>query len=327
MLIKAGSIPKTSSGKIQRHACRERFSQRHAGSRRAMASLGCRRQCDQTAPTQLPPAIGRRSRHAGTGRRQRPSRRFCRHRRTAADSGDAAAAWRRPISEATVRNRAGPRSANRQGTGRRSDARHQHPRSGARFAGADGNRRRAGRNLRRAVSRRGSAADRNLPRGGRGGRSAIWAKRPRRRTARPAGDEIPPEHYRFDQFPEYQALQAEHAVGARLRAGQSLFPRCTNASPTTRREIDGREADQLRQLQLPGHVGRSDGCHGRRKAAIDRYGTSVSASRLVSGEKPIHRDLERAIAGFLGTQDAHRLRRRTCDQRNDDRPSCSAPAT
>jgi 8-amino-7-oxononanoate synthase len=40
------------------------------------------------------------------------------------------------------------------------------------------------------------------------------------------------------------------------------------------------------------------------KAAIDRYGTSVSASRLVSGEKLIHRELERAIADFLSVEDA-----------------------
>lgn len=39
------------------------------------------------------------------------------------------------------------------------------------------------------------------------------------------------------------------------------------------------------------------------KAAIDRYGTSVSASRLVSGERPIHRELERAIAEFTRTED------------------------
>jgi 8-amino-7-oxononanoate synthase len=39
------------------------------------------------------------------------------------------------------------------------------------------------------------------------------------------------------------------------------------------------------------------------KAAIDRYGTSVSASRPVSGERPVHRDLERALARVHGTQD------------------------
>jgi 8-amino-7-oxononanoate synthase len=40
------------------------------------------------------------------------------------------------------------------------------------------------------------------------------------------------------------------------------------------------------------------------KAAIDRFGTSVSASRLVSGEKTIHQELEREIARTIGTEDA-----------------------
>src|ERR1700680_1864639 len=39
------------------------------------------------------------------------------------------------------------------------------------------------------------------------------------------------------------------------------------------------------------------------KAAIDRYGTSVSASRPVSGERPIHRELERALARIHGAED------------------------
>jgi 7-keto-8-aminopelargonate synthetase-like enzyme len=39
-------------------------------------------------------------------------------------------------------------------------------------------------------------------------------------------------------------------------------------------------------------------------AAIDTYGTSCSASRLVAGERPIHRKLERAIADHYGQQDA-----------------------
>jgi 8-amino-7-oxononanoate synthase len=40
------------------------------------------------------------------------------------------------------------------------------------------------------------------------------------------------------------------------------------------------------------------------KAAIDRYGTSVSASRPVSGERPIHRRLERALARIHGADDS-----------------------
>lgn len=38
------------------------------------------------------------------------------------------------------------------------------------------------------------------------------------------------------------------------------------------------------------------------KDAIDTYGTSVSASRLASGERPIHRELERELADFLGVE-------------------------
>ena len=40
------------------------------------------------------------------------------------------------------------------------------------------------------------------------------------------------------------------------------------------------------------------------KAAIDRYGTSVSASRPVSGERPVHRELEEALAHIHGTEDS-----------------------
>jgi 8-amino-7-oxononanoate synthase len=40
------------------------------------------------------------------------------------------------------------------------------------------------------------------------------------------------------------------------------------------------------------------------KRAIDKYGTSVSASRLASGERPLHRELEAAISRLLGTGDS-----------------------
>jgi 8-amino-7-oxononanoate synthase len=39
------------------------------------------------------------------------------------------------------------------------------------------------------------------------------------------------------------------------------------------------------------------------KAAIDRYGTTVSASRPVSGERAIHRELEHALARLHGCED------------------------
>lgn len=38
--------------------------------------------------------------------------------------------------------------------------------------------------------------------------------------------------------------------------------------------------------------------------AIEQYGTSASASRLASGQRPVHAELEQEIASFLGVEDA-----------------------
>ncbi len=43
--------------------------------------------------------------------------------------------------------------------------------------------------------------------------------------------------------------------------------------------------------------------NGAAKAAIERYGTSVSASRLVSGERPIHAELEAELAAIYQAED------------------------
>ncbi len=40
------------------------------------------------------------------------------------------------------------------------------------------------------------------------------------------------------------------------------------------------------------------------RAAIERFGTSVSASRIVAGERPLHRELETALADFYGVESA-----------------------
>ncbi|TLF81358.1 aminotransferase class I/II-fold pyridoxal phosphate-dependent enzyme [Nocardia cyriacigeorgica] len=41
--------------------------------------------------------------------------------------------------------------------------------------------------------------------------------------------------------------------------------------------------------------------------AVARYGSSCSASRVLSGEKPVHRELEAELAALLGTEDAMAL--------------------
>jgi 7-keto-8-aminopelargonate synthetase-like enzyme len=51
---------------------------------------------------------------------------------------------------------------------------------------------------------------------------------------------------------------------------------------------------------MSGHPAVSDAV----SEAVRRWGSSCSASRLLAGDKPIHRDLERELANFLGTDDA-----------------------
>ena len=66
--------------------------------------------------------------------------------------------------------------------------------------------------------------------------------------------------------------------------------------------IDGRSLVNFASYNYIGLNGHPDIVRAAR-AAIDRYGTSVSASRPVSGERPVHRDLERALARVHGTED------------------------
>jgi 8-amino-7-oxononanoate synthase len=66
--------------------------------------------------------------------------------------------------------------------------------------------------------------------------------------------------------------------------------------------IDGRSLVNFASYNYIGLNGHPDIVRAAR-AAIDRYGTSVSASRPVSGERPVHRDLEHALARVHGTED------------------------
>jgi 8-amino-7-oxononanoate synthase len=70
-----------------------------------------------------------------------------------------------------------------------------------------------------------------------------------------------------------------------------------------RTRIAGRELLNYSSYNYLGMSGDPQVVAAAQQAAA-RYGTSVSASRLVSGQKPLHVELERAIAGFLGVDDA-----------------------
>jgi 8-amino-7-oxononanoate synthase len=114
--------------------------------------------------------------------------------------------------------------------------------------------------------------------------------------------EIPEQYYRFAQHPGYQQLRIIADGAARLGIGSPFFKQ-HDGTAGARTQIGGREYlnfSSYNYLGMSGHPAIAAAA----KAAIDRYGTSVSASRPVSGERPVHRELERALADAYGTDDA-----------------------
>lgn len=116
------------------------------------------------------------------------------------------------------------------------------------------------------------------------------------------GPDLPAEVYRFDCFPEYVRLKQNLELTEATGLGNPFFAvheRVTN--DTT--QIAGREYINFSSYNYVGMSGDPQVTQAV-KEAVDRFGTSVSASRLVSGEKTIHRELERGLADFLGVEDA-----------------------
>jgi 8-amino-7-oxononanoate synthase len=125
---------------------------------------------------------------------------------------------------------------------------------------------------------------------------------PRPTSARPVNAQVPPECYRFDRFPEYLKLRQSLDLLDGLGVGNPYFT-VHEGMTNDRTVIDGREMVNFSSFNYIGMSGDPIVVKAAQDAAA-RYGTSVSASRLVSGEKPVHRELEQTIARFLGVQDA-----------------------
>ncbi|MCE9528347.1 MAG: AMP-binding protein, partial [Planctomycetales bacterium] len=116
------------------------------------------------------------------------------------------------------------------------------------------------------------------------------------------GGEIPPECYDFSQMPEYRKLkQTMRLLQATGMPNPYFSVHESVARDTTR--IGGRELISFATYNYIAMSG-DPVVSAAAKDAIDKYGTSVSASRLVSGEKPVHRQLEQGIADFLGVDDS-----------------------
>jgi 8-amino-7-oxononanoate synthase len=97
----------------------------------------------------------------------------------------------------------------------------------------------------------------------------------------------------FADLPGYRELRQQLAVGELL--GLNPFFRLHEARAGTETKIEGRTCLNFASYDYLGLNGHSEVVNAA-KSAIDRYGISASASRVVAGERPIHRQLEQALA-------------------------------
>lgn len=112
---------------------------------------------------------------------------------------------------------------------------------------------------------------------------------------------IPEAWYRFERHPGYEKLLVSQAAGERFGLSNPFFQVHEGVAGATTR-IGGRgfiNFSSYNYLGLNGHPRVNKAA----KEALDRYGTSPSASRLVAGERPIQRELEAALAELYGVED------------------------
>ncbi len=113
----------------------------------------------------------------------------------------------------------------------------------------------------------------------------------------PVEKAIPPELYQFETFPEVQTFQ--HLYDNALVSDPYFKPHEQVNNNTA--WIKGRELVNFSSYNYLGMSG-DPAISQAGQAAIERYGTSVSANRLVSGEIPLHSDLETELAGLIGVE-------------------------
>lgn len=111
---------------------------------------------------------------------------------------------------------------------------------------------------------------------------------------------ISDDYGRFETYPAYQAILQKKLFAKKLNIDDPFFLMHDGlAGPTSM--IKGEtylNFSSYNYLNLNGDPRVSAAA----KAAIDLYGTSVSASRLVSGERPIQQALEEALAQLHGVE-------------------------
>ncbi|QEG32981.1 Long-chain-fatty-acid--AMP ligase FadD32 [Bythopirellula goksoeyrii] len=124
----------------------------------------------------------------------------------------------------------------------------------------------------------------------------------KRRSVRPDHYEVHPEDYDFAESADYLRLQQNLRIAQRSGLPIPFF-NVHEGITNDRAVIGGKEYINFCSYNYLGMSGDPTVTQAVQEA-VAKFGTSVSASRVVSGQKTIHVQLERAIADFIGTEDS-----------------------
>ncbi|MDZ4658744.1 MAG: aminotransferase class I/II-fold pyridoxal phosphate-dependent enzyme [Bythopirellula sp.] len=124
----------------------------------------------------------------------------------------------------------------------------------------------------------------------------------KRRAHKPSDYIVPEEDYHFGKTVEYQRLQENFRT---MQSGGLPLPffNVHQGITNDRALIGGKEYVNFCSYNYIGMSGDPTIIRAVQEATA-KFGTSVSASRVVSGQKTIHVELERAIADFIGAEDS-----------------------
>lgn len=111
-----------------------------------------------------------------------------------------------------------------------------------------------------------------------------------------------PQVRSFDSIPGYESIRLQKEVARQL--GMTVpFYRTHDARAGVSTQVDGVQLVNFTSYDYLGLNGHPEIVAAVAEAA-ERWGTSVSASRLTSGERPFHAQLEGEIASLYGAEDA-----------------------
>ncbi|MEV4609848.1 aminotransferase class I/II-fold pyridoxal phosphate-dependent enzyme [Neorhizobium sp. LMR1-1-1.1] len=110
------------------------------------------------------------------------------------------------------------------------------------------------------------------------------------------------QNLKFDQLPEYQRVLTQRKVGEVIGVDNPFY-RSHDVAAGATTVMAGRNFANFASYDYLG-TNTDPKVTSRAKEAIDRYGISASASRLVAGERPVHTELEATLAEVYGVEAA-----------------------